>query len=393
VAGTAQIQREGAAMVGRIRDDVYNYGDASPVVKPDLRNPQVHNWSFGVQRELPGGVVLKAGYVGTKGNFLSRHRQLNLNAARPAPATSLTDEAARAQQFVTSYNSMTGATMRPSTRLDPRFNVVNYYDDSANSNYHALEVLAVRTFRNGYSFQAAYTYGKAIDDVSDGLSALPNDSANIMDPTNMRNNRAVSGFDISHRVVMMHVVELPWGDRLSNRLLRGLLGGWGMSGIWSWRSGFPVSLDAGARMGVTNISTITTAGIGRPNAAGPVNFDPRPAGSEGAPNGLNSDPIAGRRIATYAESLGLSQPLLGNFGNLGRNSHRLGGQTDVDWNVYKNTRIGERFRLQLRAEAYNVFNLHSFRDVNRNISNPGFGQYTTPYQSQRILQLGAVLRF
>ena len=124
-----------------------------------------------------------------------------------------------------------------------------------------------------------------------------------------------------------------------------------------------------------------------------MNFDPKPVGSPDAPTGLNSDPVAGRRIAAYAASLGLSQPLLGNFGGLGRNSHRAVGQTDFDWNVYKNTRINERFTLQLRCEAYNIFNYHSFRDVNRNISNPGFGQYTTPSQSQRSLQLGAVLRF
>jgi hypothetical protein len=393
VAGTAPIQAQGAGMVGQIRNDVLNYGDISPVVKSDLGNPQVHNWSFGIQRELPEGIVLKISYVGTKSNYLSRHRQLNLNAARPQPAVSLEDELARQQEFVRSYNNMTGATMRSSTRLDPRFNVVNYYDDSANSNYHAMEVLATKPFRSWYTFQVAYTYGKSIDDVSDGLSALPNDSANVLDPANLRSNRGVSGFDIPHRVVVTNVVEFPWGDRLSNPFLRRMLGGWGLSGISSWRAGFPISLDAGPRLGVVNISTVTTAGIGRPNAAGPVNFDPQPAGSAAAPNGLNSDPIAGRRISVYAESLGLSQPLLGNFGNVGRNVHRAVGQTDFDWNVYKNTQISERVRLQLRCEIYNVFNLHSFRDVNRNIANPGFGQYTTPYQGQRFLQIGAVLRF
>ena len=50
---------------------------------------------------------------------------------------------------------MAGTPTRPSTRMDPRFNVVNFYDNSANSNYHALEILATRNFRQWYQFQGA----------------------------------------------------------------------------------------------------------------------------------------------------------------------------------------------------------------------------------------------
>ena len=393
IAGTAPIQQEGAGLSGRLRTDVLNYGDVNPTINPHLRNPQVHQFSLGVERELPQGIVLKVGYIGTKSNYLQSSRQVNLNANRPRPAASLADEAARAQEFVASYNAMTGATQRSSTRIDPRFNVVNYYDNSGNSNYHALEVLATRSFRNGYSFQVGYTFSKSLDNVSDGLSNLPNDSASIQDPTNLRGNRGVSGFDVPQRVVVTHVWELPWGKSLANPWLKRIAAGWSLSGISSWRAGFPISFDAGGRLGVANISTLLTGGIMRPNAAGPVTFEPRPAGSPDAPQGLNSDPLAGRRISTYAERIGLSQPLLGNFGTVGRNTHRVMGQANFDWNVYKNTPLTERVSLQLRCEIYNVFNHHSFQDVNRNISNPAFGQYTTPAQGQRFLQLAAVVRF
>ena len=393
ISGGAPIQQTGVGMLGRVRSDVLNYGDVNPAIDPSLKNPQVHQWNFGLQREAWDGVVVKLAYVGAKANFLQSTRQINLNAQRPRPAVSLDDEAARTQEFVASYNNMTGASMRSSTRQDPRFNVINYYDNSANSTYHAFEAQATRSFRGGYSFQAAYTFGKSIDNVSDGLSSLPNDSANIQDPTNLRANRGVSGFDVPHRFVVAHVWELPWGRGVRNPVLRRLASGWGMSGISSWRAGFPVSLDSGARLGVANISAITTGLIMRPNAAGPVAFVPRPAGSAEAPQGLNSDPVAGRRISTYAQQLGLSQPLLGNFGGMGRNSLRANGQTDIDWNVYKTTRISERMAMQIRCEMYNVFNFHAFQDVNRNISNPAFGQYTTPSQSQRSFQLAAVLQF
>ncbi len=298
IAGTGLLQQEGAAQAGHILTNVLNYGDVSPAIDPNLKNPQVHQWNFGLQRELPQGIVLKVAYVGTKSNYLQTSRQMNLNAQRPKPATDLTDEYARVQEFVSSYNSMTGASQRSSTRLDPRFNVVNYYDNSGNSNYHALEAMATRSFRNGYSFQVAYTVAKSIDNVSDGLSNLPNDSANLQDPTNLNNNRGVSGFDVPQRIVVAHMWEIPWGRHLSNPVLRRVFGGWGISGISSWRAGFPISLDSGARLGVANISTLLTAGIMRPNASGPVNFNPQPAGSPGAPQGVN---CGCRRRATHLD--------------------------------------------------------------------------------------------
>jgi outer membrane receptor protein involved in Fe transport len=393
VGGTAPIQAVTAAQVGAIRNDVLNYGDVNPVIDWSLKNPLVHQWTFGIERELPAKVILKVSYAGTKSNYLQRARQLNFNANRPAPATSPDDELARLGQFVASYVALTGAAQRPSGRIDPRFNVINYYDNSANSNYHALEVLATRQFRGGLSFQAAYTFGKSIDDVSDPLVAVPNDSTVLMDPTRLRIHRGVSGFDIQQRFVLTHVWELPWGNKSSQPFLKYLLGGWGFSGISSWRTGFPITLDAGARLGIPNISTLITGGVMWPNAAGPFVFDPLPAGSPGAPSGLTGDPIPSRRISSYAASLGLSQPLLGNFGTLGRNILRADGLVNYDWNVYKNTRISERIALQLRCEMYNVFNQHSFQDVTRVITSPSFGQYTTSAQSQRQLQLGAVLRF
>jgi hypothetical protein len=390
IAGTATIQQQGLSQVGKVSGDVLNYGDFNPVISRGLSNPQVHQWSFGIQRELPHGIVTKVSYVATKSNFLQRARQVNLNTNLPRPASSPADETARLNEFRTAFQGMNGSATRFSTRLDPRFNVVNYYDNSANSNYHSMEFLATRQFRSGYSFQVAYTIAKSIDDVSDALSNLPNDSALIQNPLNARENRSVSAFDIPQRLVVTHLWELPWGARLNNSVLRRVLGGWSFSGISSFRSGFPVSFESGARYGIANISLVTNAGIIRPDAGGPFAFTPAPANSAGAPQGVTSEAAP---VSVYARDLGLSQPLLGHFGTLGRNTHRVNGETSFDWNIYKNNRISERVNLQLRCEIYNVFNHVAFRDVNRNISNAGFGQYTNVNLDSRRFQLGAVLRF
>lgn len=392
IAGTAPIQAQSIAQVGRIRTDLLNYGDINPVINPRLQNPQVHQWSFGVQRQLWQGIVLKAAYNGTKGNYLQRNRQLNLNSNILPPSTSLADEQARAAQFRSSHDLMDGLPTRFANREDRRFNIVNYYDNSANSNFHAFEFMATRPFAGGYSIQVAGMWAKSIDDVSDALTVIPNDSTLIQDPRNARANRGLSGFDVPWRWVITHVWEPTWGRSIANPALNKLVTGWGFSGISSSRAGFPVSMTAGPRLAVANISTVTTGGLIRPNPAGAFEFKPLPAGSPGVPNSYDN-PASATRISAYAASLGLSQPLLGNFGGLSRSSNRINGLTNFDWNVYKNIRFTERWALQLRGELYNAFNHHSFRDVNLNISNPAFGTYTSSDQSQRIVQVGAVLRF
>src|SRR5207249_4479660 len=239
-----------------------------------------------------------------------------------------------------------------------------------------------------------YTFAKSIDNGSDPLGVLINDSSLAQNPRNLRAERAVSQFDLQQRLVLSHTWEPAWGAGISNPFMRRLARGWGFSGISSFRGGFPLTFEAGGRRGITPLS-LTGSGTGqptRPNATGPISsFNPRPTLSAGTPNGLNSDPI--QTISAYAASLGLSQPLLGNFGTLGRNILRLNGERNFDWNVYKNTSITEKMKLQIRAEFYNIFNNHAFQDVNRNISNAAFGQYTTVAINARNMQVGARLIF
>ncbi len=393
VAGTSQAQRDAAASVGLINPLARNFGTVSPAVDPHLRNPQVQQWSFGIEREVVSTLVLKASYVGTKGNFLQRTHALNLiNDPRVVPATSLADEMARLANYTAAVAAATGNAVRPSNRIDPRFNDVNLLDSSANSNYHSFQFMAQKEFRHGYSLQASYTVAKSIDDVSDALGVLINDTSGQQNPQNNRDNRAVSQFDLPQRLVVMHVWELPFGKNLRSSVLRRLAAGWGFAGITSFRSGFPVNFDAGPRLGIQPLTlTGVTGGPTRPNIAGDFAFNPQPAGSAGAPNGTAS--VNGQTLSAYAASLGFSQPLLGNYGNLGRNTRRLNGERNFDWNVFKDTPITERFTLQLRFEFYNIFNNTAFQDVNRTITSPTFGQYTTVTQDSRNVQIGARLLF
>jgi hypothetical protein len=393
VAGTAKIQADTAAQAGKISQTALNFGNVNPAIDSNLANPQVQQFSLGIQHDF-GGWVVKAGYVGTKGNFLPRSRMINPFAAPSAPATSLADETARLEQFRATSNGATGNSTLRSNRLDPRYNTVNYIESSANSNFHSAQFAVQRRLGRDFFFMAAYTIGKSIDDNSDVLGVLINDSANQQNPNNNRDNRALSQFDLPQRLVFTHTWQMPFFKNIANPVTRQILHGWSFSGITSFRSGFPVTMESGTRRAVTSptMTGILTAPF-RPNAAGPFEFNPVPAGAAGAPNTLN--PGQNQPISAYAESLGLSQPLLGNFGTLGRNTHRLNGERNFDWNIYKDFYFSREHtvKLQFRTELYNVFNNTSFQDVNRNITGAAFGQYTTVAQNSRFIQMALRLVF
>jgi len=385
VGGSAQIQRETLAQVGTLATNVQNFGAISPAIDENLRNPQVHQWNLGVQRDQ-FGIVWKMSYVGTKGNYLTRSRDLNLVSPLTPAATSVADETARLAAFQAAFAGQSGGATRRSNRIDGRYNAIVWVDNSANSNYHGFQFEAQKRI-NTFLMNATYSFAKSIDDGSDVLGVLINDSSNQQDPLNNRNNRSASQFDLRQRLVLSHSWEPGWFKGSSSWAMRNLIGNWGFSGITSFRAGFPTTFEAGPRRALNPLTVFGGGAAVRPNATGAVNPSFKPSGSAGAPFGLNTDPI--QRISTYAESLGLSQPLLGNIGGLGRNVFRLNGEKNFDWNIYKNFNITETAKFQVRAEFYNMFNNTSFQDVSRVITATDFGQYTTVGQNARFIQLGA----
>ncbi|MBV9508256.1 MAG: TonB-dependent receptor [Acidobacteriia bacterium] len=400
VAGTADVQKSLSAAVGQLSTTFKNFGPVSPAIDPNLNNPQVQQWSLGLERELSGNVVVKVSYVGTKGTYLTRTRPINLIAAPPAPATSFADEQARLTQFTSALAGLSGSSTSYSNRFDPRYNAVNLVESSANSTYQSLQLEAEKRFTRNYWVRAAYTWSHSIDDASDALSVLLNDTAAQQNPLDNRNNRAASEFDLRHVLTVSHTWETPFFRNSSNRLLRGVLGGWAFAGISSYRTGFPVNITAGPPLGgLTDPLQYLGTGnnVDRPNVSGPIHrFNPQPTGSAGVIAGTTV--VNNVAINNYALSLGLSQPLIGNFGTLGRNVLRFNGQTNFDWNLYKNFRFSERLNLQLRSEFYNIFNQHAFLAMGTvgtltPITSPLFGQYTQVSQNARTIQVAGRIIF
>jgi hypothetical protein len=400
-AGTSQAQMDAIAAIGHFLPTQKNFGALSPVDQR-LRNPRADQWSFGVEDEVFRNLLVKVSYVGTKGNRLLVSDQINLvnPAVIPAPATDVTDEANRLASFraVNTGESGNASGTVVNNRLDPRFNGVTQVQSVGSSIYHALQVDVIKRMSHGLQFQAAYTYGHAIDNASDVLNVLVNDSATIQDPRNLASNRGNSEFDLRHRLALSHVWDIPFAKHTTG-FVNKALDGWSFSGIWQIQSGFKANIFSGARRGVTDI-LLVGGSLDRADLVGPLDsFHPVAFGSPAAAlipsrctRGVNTSTSAAT-ICTNSSGFPFIQPLLGNSGTLGRNDFPLANFQDFDWALLKNTKVTERFTFQFRWEVFNVFNHTNLSGFVNTLSSSSFGTYQSTASNSRQMQAGLKVIF
>jgi hypothetical protein len=401
VAGTSKAQADALAAFGSFPATQFNFGNFS-AVNQNLNNPVSKQSSFGVEYQISKDYVIKASYVGVWSSDLQVSLPINLIQAanRPAPATSLADEIARLSQFKNAFRLESGTASGSvvNNRLDTRFNSVTQVQSIGTSNYQGLQLVVVKQPSHGLSLQGSYTYGHSIDDASDALNVLVNDSPNIQDPTNLRGNRASSEFDLRHRFVFNHVYEIPFTSHLQGAS-RMFLHGWALSGIFSFQTGFPTSIFAGLEQGISDIALQGNLANAIRANGDPRLFTPAAQGSAAAKaipgtcaRGIGNQPGT-TTPCTNTSNFALTQPLLGNFGNSSRNLLRLADYVDYDAGLLKDTKITERFNLQFRWEVYNLFNHPNFSGFINTLTAPNFGTYTTTASNSRQMQYSLKLSF
>ena len=376
LAGTAPAQAQARSAVGTFPSNFVNFGSFS-AVNQNLDNPRNQQWNVGLEYQAMKQLTLKASYIGTKNDHLQVTMPLNFtNAAlRPAAPTSAADQAARHAQFVNFFRAETGsATGAPNDRIDPRFNTVTQVQSIGTSSYNALELEGIGKFGNWLTFNANYTYGHSIDDVSDVLGVLVNDTSTIANPNlPLSANRGNSQFDLRQRFVLNYVYQIPFAHHMSNGFARRVLDGWNLSGIFSAQSGLPVTLLAG-----------TIAGISDPLLLG------------GGTAWVNGDATQ-LHPSAFASGItglgGLSQPLLETQGTSGRNHLRLAGLTDWDAAITKAFAVTEGTNLQLRWEVFNLLNHPNLSGFTNIFTAGNFGQYTSTATNMRQMQVSARFQF
>jgi Carboxypeptidase regulatory-like domain len=379
VAGTAPAQVAARAAVGHFDPTQTDFGSFAPVDQ-NLSNPRNQQWDAGVEYQLFSDLVFKVTYVGARSDHLQVSEPINLvsPANIPVAPTSLADQNARIGEFTTAFSNEIGGAFGPTNSLvDPRFDNVTQIQSIGTSIYHSLQVEAIRRFKNGLTFNANYTWAHSLDDISDALGVLINDSAGPLDASKpISFNRSNSQFDIRNRVVLSYNYDIPFGNHF-NGWKRMLLGGWSQSGIFSSQSGLPTTVFAAPIAGISDLllngtnngsTTVNTAVDGNATQLHPVPF-----------------------FDTYAvpTTLPVSEPLLEHNGTSGRNKLRLDGQTDFDAAFSKQFHFTEHKFLQLRWESFNVLNHPNFAGYKNVFGGSQFNSYTSTATNARQMQLSA----
>ncbi len=354
--------------------------------------PQTQTWSIGLQRQLPGNLVITANYVGTKGTHLYFANAGNLDIL-PQSVENLSSAGITALNTVVA-NPFYGRITDPNSSLRnptvPAWQLQLPYPQFtgfgpatapwANSSYNALQLQVDKRFSHGLQVQGAYTWSKSIDDASvTSGSAIQGGSASLQDPNRRYLERSLSQFDVPQSVQIAYTYQLPWGRGRAygsnwNRWLDSLAGGWETSGIWIFQSGFPIGL------GLNGGKSLPTYGGQRPNLNAPLT---RNEGSNWMTQYF-ADPQAVTVPAPYA--IGTAPRVL---------PVRAPGTNNATLALFKSfpMPLGESSKLEFRLEAFNALNHPQFAPPNSTVNTPTFGLITSQLNVPRQVQLGLKLYF
>jgi hypothetical protein len=322
----------------------------------DLRTPYMQHWNVNVQRQLGASRVLEVAYVGSKGTKLLTAR--DINQPRPGPRL--------------------GAPFPPYLRPVPQFEDVTMLESRANSHYHSLQLTFQQRLADGLSLLSAYTWAKSIDDASNFFSSA-GDPNFPQDSYNVGAERGRSNFDIRHRFSLSYSYDLPFGK--GRRWLQSA--GWLSALLGDWQSHGVVTLQTGRPFTVALLSEEDNSNTGRANLGFGANDRPNLVGDAKLQN-----PTPERWFNTAA----FVKPPFGQFGNAGRNILDGPGYANVNFSLLKNVGLTEGLRLQLRAEAFNLFNRTNFDLPDNFVGSPSFGAIRSAREPRRV-QFGVKLLF
>jgi len=327
------------------------------------RSPYVQQFNFGIQRELAPNLLLDIAYVGNKGTKLPALRDIN------APAV------------ITNPNGTQSAGRRPY----PSFGDIQWAENRGASSYNSLQVQLEKRLSSGLSGLASYTWGKTLTDGADHLSTSPvGPGVDIgvfsvpQDPNNLKAERGPAEFDVTHRLALSYIYELPWGrgrhwGQAWSRPTNLLLGNWQVSGIHVIQGGLPLT----AILGGSTVLNLGSDRVARPNLVGNPSL---PRSQRTVERWFNTDAVT------------LPGPAPQAFGDSGVGIMRGPGLATFDYSIAKKISVDEDRYFQFRTELFNAFNHPNFGPpaLRRNAST--FGRILSA-RDARIIQFGLKFYF
>ena len=361
------------------------------------RQAEIYQWNFGLQRELPGGIMLEANYSANRSTHLPWKKNPQNANTLPAADRLKYGTAGLAQQvanpfrylFTGSNAVFTGSTdsvynnstipRRNILRKYPQFD--GYFGDfppfAASSFYNSLQVRFEKRTSHGLTFNGAYTFSKYLSTSDEGANYWVGklSQGEPQDLNNLSLEKSISANDTPHRLALATAYELPVGrghqfGGSMNRVFDGILGGWKLNSFVTLQSGQPIHVQ-------TNTQRLF-GGVQRPN----INGDPRSTYTI-------KDVVDG--TGRFFNASAFSDPADQTPGTATRylSNARLSGIRNVDFGIGKSFSIKEGMFLEVRGEFFNATNTPRFGFPNANFGNTNFGRITTQSNSSRRGQIGA----
>ena len=304
-------------------------------------DPYVQSWTGSVERELARNTTLEVNYIGTHAIHLLDRRDI----AQPYPVPSASVGFCQQQDSSGNYINLTVAPCTVSSRLPyPNFN--GFYIDSdfhGYSHYNAMNVKFEHRARD-LAVTSIYTWASSKDDKSAaaGVGATGTGYQGFMNNHDPNLDYGPSDFDVDQRFVASYVYMLPIGRGKKigggvNRAADLAIGGWEVTGITTFQTGFPYGIGASDIEGIQ--------GTVAPRASFVAGCDP---------NKNVSGPFARINMGCF------TQPGLGTFGNTTRNFLRQPGINNWDMGFAKNFHITESMNFKLNVDTFNTFNHHQY---------------------------------
>ena len=335
-------------------------------VDSHLKTPTVQEWSLTVEHELTKDVGIRIGYVGSQ----SYHGSMGIATNNiPSQVCGLTAGCLAGGNFGSTAVVPQGTLYIPvSANLpNPLVKAGTQVFDISNASYHALDASVVKRAANGLTLKANYTFAKILNTSTDGGL---NEPPGVLDPAHLNLSKGPASFSVAHEFSGNFTYVLPfgkgerWGSNVSG-LVDKVIGGWQWNGIATVLTGFPFTPLAGSNFSGNGDGNTPDVPFINPFFKGTVIFGSNPSlwPSRNQPQWFNPNAFmvpTEPASAIQGAPANFVAPPVGTYGNVGRGSYTGPGLLELDTSFFKNISLTERYKLQFRAELFNVINHTNF---------------------------------
>ena len=363
---------------------------------PNQPSAYMAQWNFGIERQIGDGSMIGVSWVGSRGIHL------------PAGLTGTTALGYSIDQIPDQYLSLgsqllqqvknpfygivkTGTLSNPTIPygqlLTPFPQYAGAYSSSSgpfDSVYQSLQAKFEKRIKGGGNLLVSYTWSKNLG-TGDNISSFTEQGytlGTIQDLNNFRGSRSELSYDVPQRLVFSYVYDLPLGKgkkflNTANGIADKIISGWGLDGVASFQSGYPLALQAQP----SAINSQFYGGTTRPNVI---------SGCNKVVSGSSQS-----RITGWFNTACFSQPGQFAFGSESRTDPNLrtSGVDNFDFSLFKTTAIREQVKLQFRAEVFNLANRVQFASPGTTLGTAQFGIVSGQQNLPRLIQLALRLTF